>query len=187
MDLLPKSRSEFSSKDYWESFFAKREKAFEWYGEYGDICHLLDKYCKYTDKILMSGCGNSNLSEEMFNVGFRNIVNVDISDVVVKRMTAKSKGRMPYLKMDITKTTFADGEFGVVLDKGTLDAIFSHDDGDETVHATVERMFVEILRVLKVGGRYVCVTLAQDHILNKLLSFFPKSCFVRVHEVQCGR
>jgi len=185
MDLLPKSRSEFSTKEYWESFFSKRENAFEWYGEYVDLCHLLDKYCKYSDKVLMSGCGNSNLSEEMYDVGYRDIVNIDISDVAIKRMSAKSKGRMQYLKMNVKEMTFDDGAFSVVLDKGTLDAIYSHDSEEMVIE--VEKMFAEILRVLKVGGRYICVTLAQDHILDRLLSFFPSSCFVRVHEVHCAK
>lgn len=31
MSLLPKTHSEFTQKDYWDSFFQKRTKAFEWY------------------------------------------------------------------------------------------------------------------------------------------------------------
>lgn len=31
----------------------------------------------------------------------------------------------------------------------------------------------EIDRVLRVGGRYICVSLLQEHILVKLLEFFP--------------
>lgn len=32
MNLLPKSKDEFSQKEYWDSFFKKRGKiAFEWY------------------------------------------------------------------------------------------------------------------------------------------------------------
>ena len=34
-------------------------------------------------------------------------------------------------------------------------------------------MYKEIDRVLRVGGRYVCVSLLQEHILLKLLQFFP--------------
>ena len=182
MNLLPKTKIEFSSEAYWEDFFQKRKHAFEWYGEYLDLCEILEKYCKLDDKILMSGCGNSNLSEEMFDVGYHNIVNIDISVAVLKQMNAKSNGRMPYLKMNMMKTTFNDDNFNVIIDKGTLDAIFA--DNNIEIAMGVRKMFTEILRVLKVVGRYICVTLAQDHILNELLSFFPKWCFVRVHEIK---
>ncbi len=67
---------------------------------------------------------------------------------------------------------FDNNEFSVVLDKGTLDALFT--DESDAVVANVDRMFAEIARVLRLGGRYVCVTLAQDHILRKVLTYFTE-------------
>lgn len=68
--------------------------------------------------------------------------------------------------------SFADGQFSAVLDKGTLDAVMT-DDSDE-VSARVDQMLREIGRVLRQGGRYVCVSLLQDHILRKVLEYFPE-------------
>ena len=67
---------------------------------------------------------------------------------------------------------FSDGEFGVVLDKGTLDAIAT--DGETSTIATVTRLFTQVERVLKVGGRYICVSLAQRHVLDVLLTHFTQ-------------
>ena len=47
-------------------------------------------------------------------------------------------------------------------------------------------MFNEITRILKIGGRYICVSLAQGHILKELLSYFSHSWFIRVHHVEVG-
>ena len=66
--------------------------------------------------------------------------------------------------------SFGDEDFSVVLDKGTLDALMV--DGSEDVVATVDRMFSEIVRVLRPCGRYVCISLMQDHILRKLVAYF---------------
>lgn len=67
---------------------------------------------------------------------------------------------------------FSDGEYSVVLDKGTLDALMT-DEKEETMDK-VDRMLSEINRVLRLGGRYICVSLAQEHILRKVLSFFSE-------------
>ena len=37
----------------------------------------------------MAGCGNSRLSEEMHEDGYKNITNIDISRVVVDQMAAR--------------------------------------------------------------------------------------------------
>ena len=187
MSLLPKTAGEFQLKEYWDKFFTKRSSAFEWYGEYTDLCHILHKYLKPSTNILIVGCGNSRLSEDLFDVGFHYIHNIDISDVVVRQMAARNKEKRPemkFSKMDMLDMSYDDGNFDCVLDKGTLDAIFSNTD-DVTV-SKVDCMFNEIERVLKVLGRYVCITLAQEHILEKLLKRFESHWLLRVHRVLLG-
>lgn len=54
----------------------------------------------------MVGCGNSTLSEDMYDVGYHNISNIDISDVVIHQMSeknAKQREQMTYEKMDVTQ------------------------------------------------------------------------------------
>lgn len=185
MNLLPKSHKEFSDKDYWNKFFKKRgNKAFEWYGEYLELCGQLHKYIKQKDSILITGCGNSSLSADLYDVGYQNITNIDVSEVVIKQMNSinSHKTNMKFLCMDALNTTFSDEQFNVVLDKGTLDALMP-DDSDETKQ-TIDKYFSEIKRVLKLGGRFVCISLLQSHILSKLLdSFCDKSWMFRV--VRC--
>jgi ubiquinone/menaquinone biosynthesis C-methylase UbiE len=95
-----------------------------------------------------------------------------LSEVVIKQMNVKNKHRdkMHFIKMDMLNMDFDDGDFEVVLDKGTLDALMS--DTSEKVFEEADRMFAEIDRVLKTSGRYICISLAQDHILSKLLTSY---------------
>ncbi|XP_060803281.1 eEF1A lysine and N-terminal methyltransferase homolog [Amyelois transitella] len=185
MNLLPKSHKEFSEKDYWNKFFKKRgNRAFEWYGEYLELSSHLHKYIKPKDAVLITGCGNSSLSADLYDVGYHNITNIDVSEVVIRQMNNINAKRsaMKFLCMDAMNMTFENEEFNVVLDKGTLDALMP-DDGEET-QRRIDKYFSEIKRVLKLAGRYVCVTLLQSHILNKLLATFcDKSWMLRV--VRC--
>ncbi|KAF0308981.1 Methyltransferase-like protein 13 [Amphibalanus amphitrite] len=71
---------------------------------------------------------------------YRSMVSVDISDVVVRQMQQKhAAAGMTFTKMDLMKLEFPDKEFTCVLDKGTLDAVYTHDD-QETAEK-VETMF----------------------------------------------
>ena len=76
------------------------------YGEYNNLCGILHKYIKPADKVLMVGCGNSRLSEDMYDVGYHNITNIDISDTVIRQMTernGKKREEMTFEKMDVTQ------------------------------------------------------------------------------------
>lgn len=45
MNLLPKSHEQFRQSEYWDGFFKKRgRRAFEWYGEYSELCGVLHRW-----------------------------------------------------------------------------------------------------------------------------------------------
>ncbi|KAG5896827.1 hypothetical protein JTB14_032068 [Gonioctena quinquepunctata] len=180
MNLLPKSKEEFSQKEYWDSFFKKRgAKAFEWYGEYPELAENIHKYIKKQDDVLIIGCGNSTLGRDLFDIGYSKITNIDISPVVIKQMLSqqdKERESLKYIQMDALNMTFENEEFTVVLDKGTLDALMT-DDTEETLD-TIKQYFKEINRVLKITGRYICISLLQEHILRFILNFFPSNNYM---------
>ncbi|XP_054240358.1 eEF1A lysine and N-terminal methyltransferase isoform X1 [Indicator indicator] len=187
MELLPRSPGEFGSARYWDRFFRQRgQRPFEWYGAFPELCPVLHKYIRPRDKVLVVGCGNSELSEQMYDTGTcEDIVNIDISDAVIRQMQERSGSKRPkmsYLVMDMFQMDFPDAEFQVVLDKGTLDAILT--DEEEATLVKADKMFAEISRVLQVGGRYLCVSLAQAHVLKKAVEYFSQEGWVvRVHQV----
>ncbi|NXD70144.1 MET13 protein, partial [Eolophus roseicapillus] len=191
MELLPRSPGEFGSARYWDRFFRQRgQRPFEWYGAFPELCPVLHKYVRPRDKVLVVGCGNSELSEQMYDVGMcEDIVNIDINNAVIHQMQERSRSKRPkmsYLLMDVLQMDFSDAHFHVVLDKGTLDAILT-DEEEATLHK-VDKMFGEISRVLQVGGRYLCVSLAQAHVLKKAVEYFSQEGWVvRVHQVADSR
>ena len=66
---------------------------FDWFQRYSALKEIITKFIKPQDKILNVGCGNSRLSEEMYEDGYKHIVNIDFSPVVVNAMKEKTKGR----------------------------------------------------------------------------------------------
>lgn len=185
MNLVPEKNSDFSTTEYWDSFFTKREATFEWYGNYENLKRLLTKYIGTKDVILMSGCGNSNLSLNLYCDGFTNMTSIDNSEVVISNMNKKHKEKYPglvYEMKDILNTRYLRERFSVVIDKGTLDALMPDDEEESLTRAVT--MFNEINRILKFGGRYICVSLLQYHIAKIIFSYFSESGWI-IRVCQC--
>ena len=62
----------------------------------------------------------------MFEEGYANITNIDISNVCLKAMKDKYKDKgdnFKYLLMDVKAMDFPEASFDAVLDKATLDSV----------------------------------------------------------------
>lgn len=98
----------------------------------------------------------------------------------------KERPGLAFLQMDALNMSFENDSYSVALDKGTLDAL-TPDDKTETL-SNVDKYFREITRILKNGGRYICISLLQQHILKVILEYFPTNNFmvrvVRCHEAE---
>lgn len=186
-DLIPKTISDFREKQYWDTFFEERNaQTFEWYGDWSELKRVVPRYVSSDRPVLVVGCGNSSLSENLLDdVGCKDILSVDYSDKVIAEMRQKAEkaGKSETLrfeKMDLRDMSrLSDGHFQTVVDKACLDAIFT--DASKKVKDDVTTIVREMCRVLAAGGRYVCVTLAQDHVLEFLLTHFSFGWRAHVH------
>ena len=88
--LLPTHHDEFRSKDYWDRFFLERNGAqFEWYGAYADLKANIKRRAAEVlarggvgTTVLVVGCGNSEISADLYDDGFPSITNLDFSPLV---------------------------------------------------------------------------------------------------------
>lgn len=76
----------YGEAQYWDKRYQESGKdvTYEWIRGYESIKEHLMQYLTSTDmKILILGCGNSEFSENLYDDGFQNLVNVDISSVCI--------------------------------------------------------------------------------------------------------
>ncbi|KAH8739396.1 2 SAM dependent methyltransferase [Cryptosporidium ryanae] len=204
MELLPNTVEDFSSSVYWGDFFrrcgGRGDRSFEWYGEFCDLEDLLvNSIAKSGDveekrseskRIAHIGCGSSRLGAELYDRGFRNIVNIDFSKEVIEEMSKENQGRsgMRWLCMDVEKE-FADyvsdegnfGQFDVILDKGFLDAFLSSSTSDSKSMTKSREYVKQSLNLLKTGGKYVLITLGQEYVSKALsLNLYDTGCEIVV-------
>ncbi|KAF6984565.1 hypothetical protein CFC21_002549 [Triticum aestivum] len=113
------------------------------------------------------------LSEDMVKDGYQNIVNIDISSVVIEQMKEKHMDfpQLTYMQLDVRDMSFfGDGSFDCIIDKGTLDAMMC---GDDAPHGAY-KMLAEVARLMRPGGIYMLITYGA-----------PKERLTLLNQVRC--
>ncbi|CAE7241968.1 EEF1AKNMT [Symbiodinium microadriaticum] len=164
-----------NSVEYWDDFYDDRRSAYDTLYGYEDLRTLLLSLMpldsrRGQSKVLHAGCGTSNVTDGLWRDGFRSILNIDFSDVVVKLMADRWSDRaalstegdamltgVQWQQMDLTDLSqLASAHFDMVLEKFTFDAILcqAKDDMLDPRGAAALR---ELHRVLKLDGVLVSV------------------------------
>ncbi|XP_010279520.1 PREDICTED: methyltransferase-like protein 13 isoform X2 [Nelumbo nucifera] len=137
---------------YWNSRYVQEAGSFDWYQRYSALRPFARKYIPTSSRVLMVGCGNAVMSEDMVKDGYEDIMNIDISSVVIDMMKRKY-GYIPqlkYMQMDVRDMSFfSDESFHSVIDKGTLDSLMFYNQ---------QLPFLPGCRLLKPGGVYMLIT-----------------------------
>ncbi|KAL7098958.1 hypothetical protein ACP275_09G051800 [Erythranthe tilingii] len=132
--------------------------------------------------ILVPKCGKSELSEHLYDAGFTNITNLDFSKVAIAHMLRRNLSERPMMKwrvMDITRIQFEDKTIDAIIDNGGLDALMVPELGS----GLGRRYLSEVKRLLKPGGKYICLTLAESRVSDILFSMFRFGWKMSLHTI----
>ena len=110
----------YGDPKYWDDRYNKqKETTFDWLENYASLRPLLANLLDKQNRILNVGCGNAEVTMEMYDDGYLHIVNTDISEIVIEQMRAKNLHRscMTWEVDDCLKMKYEDESFDVVFDK----------------------------------------------------------------------
>ncbi|KAJ3872636.1 S-adenosyl-L-methionine-dependent methyltransferase [Lentinula edodes] len=181
MDILPKSNDQYGTKQYWNQRYAQEDDdaSFDWFKSYSEIADILQSLIpEKHSRILMLGCGNSKLSEDMYDDGYHNIVNTDYSSIIIEKMKQRhgdARPQMEWHEMDVRDLKFDDSSFDIAIDKGTMDAMMTA-KGDiwnppEQVVEDCTKEVSEVIRTLrKEMGVFIYLTFGQPHFRKRYLT-----------------
>ncbi|KAJ8748772.1 hypothetical protein K2173_011327 [Erythroxylum novogranatense] len=142
---------------YWDARYVQEAGSFDWYQRYSSLRPFVRHYIPTSSRVLMVGCGNALMSEDMVKDGYEDVVNVDISSVAIDMMKRKYEHapQLSYMQMDVRDMSiFHDESFDGVIDKGTLDSLMCGNDAP----VSAAQMLGEVSRLLKPGGIYLLIT-----------------------------
>ncbi|KAK4592039.1 hypothetical protein RGQ29_016498 [Quercus rubra] len=148
---------------YWDARYIQEGGSFDWYQRYSALRPFVRKYIRPSSRVLMVGCGNAVMSEDMIKDGYEDIMNIDISSVAIEMMRRKYEyiPQLKYMQMDVRDMSFfPDESFDSIIDKGTLDSLMCGTDAP--ISAT--QMLGEVSRLLKPGGVYMLITYGDPSV-----------------------
>jgi len=145
----------------------------EWYCDYKHLSNCIELYGEKYHTFLILGCGDSNIAANMNNDGYMDVMQMDISQTLMKNLgnTENSKNTENLL-MDVFSLSFLDNSIDMMIDKGTLDAIFcgspldENDENQKSYDGIFDKFIHEINRCLcKNGGIYMLITMYPEQII----------------------
>jgi len=148
----------YGNPEYWEARYKDINSTFDWLEDYKTLKDIIDNLSipKETGKIINLGCGNSEFCENMYDDGYHNIYNIDISKNVINIMKKRNEKRpeMSFEVMDVRDLKYENNSIDLAVDKSTIDALLC----GENSYINVAKMIKEVQRVLKVGGYYMIIS-----------------------------
>jgi EEF1A lysine methyltransferase 4 len=183
----PHSSKQFGEPEYWDSRYNKifhdfKEMSkqqqeeegieYDWYIDRTKACDLIIPYLEMnrglSSRVLIVGCGLSSVGPELYERGYKNVVNIDFSQVVISRMQkeyAKHEG-LQFSVLDVSNLgSFGDNYFDFIFDKGCLDAVMCTNSSVQAVYGG----YLEISRVLADHGYYLSISHADPSCRNPYL------------------
>lgn len=189
----------YGNEDYWEDRYSSKSTnkdghdTYEWYVSFNELKDKLFKDIfisgflpsnkndkEFNNKILVTGCGNSTICEDLVNVGFNNVYGMDYSESVINNMINRIKDNNNLLKCChyfqadcLNMKSEKSGSYNTIFDKGTLDAITSNDSGDSSENndkgiLNAAAYMREVWRLLPVGGKFLIVTTMPNDIFDTI-------------------
>ena len=114
---------DYGNKDYWNNRYEEDEHPFDWLFDYQELAPILNKVLDdKTEEILLVGCGNAPFSPDMYDDGYTNLINTDLSDVCIRKQSVMYPN-MKWEVMDVLDLPYKDMSLPIVIDKSLIDTL----------------------------------------------------------------
>lgn len=203
-----KDANNYASEAYWDKRYRDNSFEHQWYYTFDLLEPILQSCLENKDlsltKALEIGCGDRPIVNKFHKLGLDpdNLYGMDFSSVVIdllqsqlSKLDGKDECKVHYSKADARKMdAFESNEYGLVVDKGTMDAMLSS-SSKKTGISNAKRVISEAIRVLARDGSFMLIShievdtdefevLMDDILLPALMVKEMVDWSIKVHVVQ---
>ena len=148
--------TQYGRIQFWDLKYATEHEPFEWYYGYSSFRETIRDSIPLTTKVLVAGCGSSNMLGDMANDGYTDIIGADLSRVVMTQLKYRYQDypQISFFQGTMTDTDLPEGSIGAVVDKGLFDALLC----TQTGATTVAQYVFEVERLLVDNGVWIIIS-----------------------------
>lgn len=134
-DDVISDNAQYGRIQFWDLKYATEHEPFEWYYGYESFRETIRDNVPLTEKVMVAGCGSSNMLGDMADDGYTDLVGADLSRVVMTQLKYRYQDypQISFFQGTLTDTDLPEGSFGAVVDKGLFDALLCTQSGALTV------------------------------------------------------
>jgi ubiquinone/menaquinone biosynthesis C-methylase UbiE len=192
-DVKPgKDVTRFGDDNFWKERYDKNGTVtFEWFLPFSDAVEqnqpfraLLQSRVAQKARVVDIGCGTSELCEELWDMGFRDVTGLDNQQAAIDYCRKRQGDRqINFVVGDMTKLPFEDKSVDVVMDKGALDALVCRGGED------LSKCAAEMWRVMKPANSLLIVLSNAPlmEIVDGLKPWFEKQQMTMTKHLASGQ
>lgn len=167
-ETSPRDNLKYKSADYWNERY-QTEDNYEWLCDFASVAQFITPHLHAKSRILNLGCGNSVLSQDLYQAGYHNICNLDYSAELIGKLEQKYRDTHPemtWVAQDMRHVTFEPGSFDVVIEKATFDSLLVDENPWSRSQDSIDAIASILTRIsgcLKPNGVFISITFTQPH------------------------
>ena len=149
--------AQYGRVQFWDDRYLVESEPFEWYHPYEYYRDAILDSIELDAKVMVAGCGSSNMPEDMVGDGYTNVIAQDISRVVIEQQKVRCKHLSENLKCmtgNMTDMDLEEETIDAVVDKALLDALYCSAMGETVVAQYVN----EVIRLLTPSGVFIVIS-----------------------------
>lgn len=148
--------AQYGRIQFWDLKYASEHEPFEWYYPYDRFRDTIRDAVPLDYRIMVAGCGTSNMLGDMLEDGYDTLVGADLSRVAITQMKYRYQDnpQISFFQGTMTDTDLPEGSFGAVVDKALFDALLCTQTGSVTVQQYVN----EVERLLDDTGVFIIIS-----------------------------
>jgi hypothetical protein len=128
--------AQYGRIQFWDLRYANEHEPFEWYYGYEYFQATIQEAIPFDNRVMIAGCGSSNMPGDMVEDGYQNVVCCDWSRVALAQLKYRYRDypQISFFQGNITDTDLPEASFDAVIDKALFDSLLCTQNCHLTLH-----------------------------------------------------